>query len=74
MVHMTKYKGRNYRTIDLLGKYKNDNVWVSMCHTGDSDYMIKYCNGTGIEWYDWVDRNEKPGRTIPIFVGGLFRI
>ena len=71
-------------TIDLLNDLREEGferVWLSQCHTGDSDYIAYYINQTNFEiynkteWYNWVSRNKKPGLTYPIFLGfGFVRL
>ncbi len=70
--HAMFYNGEVYITKDFLDRLKEegyDKIWGSWCYTGNHEYMIKYSNGTEVEWYDWVSRNEKKGRTIPVFTG-----
>lgn len=70
--HFMTLDGEKYKTKDFVNSLKADgydHVWGSWCNSGNFDYMIKYENGTEIEWYDWVSRNEFPGVTTPVFLG-----
>ena len=83
--HATSLGGHNYCTkylLDELWLEGYDKVWLSQCHTGDSKYMYwESEDWWGLEttyreeWYDWVSRNEDPGKTWPIFIGvGMVRV
>jgi len=70
--HFMTLDGESYKTKDFVEALKAEgynHVWGSWCNSGNEEYMIKYENGTEIEWYDWVSRNEYPGMTTPVFLG-----
>jgi len=66
--HETYIMGEGYETRDLIERYDDKHIWVSMCETGNSEYMFRYCNGTGERWPDHVDRNEDYGTSVPVLI------
>ena len=77
--HMTT---RHYTSIstkqfidDLLGQ-GYEEIWLSQCQTGNSDYIwYNITNGEKVYWKDYpmVSRNTNPGSTIPVFLGFGFK-
>ncbi len=76
--HMTSYEDIEMPTIYLASELKSEGynyIWGSWCHSGDYDYIYRFEDGEEIPWPEWVSRNEKPGKTIPVFVGfGFVRL
>ena len=66
-------------TINILNDLREEGferVWLSQCMTGNYPYMtFNSSSEERIDWYDWVSRNEIPGKTYPIFTGfGFLRL
>ena len=76
--HKTHYRNVSMPTIEFVEELHSqgyNKVWGSWCHSGDYPYLIKYANGTSVDWFDWVSRNENKGSTIPVFTGfGFWRL
>ncbi len=73
--HKTILGGCTYSTLDYVQELKDegyDHVWGSWCEAGNHPYVVRYANGTEVPWPDYVSRNERPGRTIPVFWGAGF--
>lgn len=76
-IHMTQLAGTEIPTAVFLRETRLEGykwVWLSQCHTGDEDYLVQWSGNLMIEWPEWVSRNERPGLTVPVFLGpGIYR-
>jgi hypothetical protein len=67
--------GTQYSTLDYVEDLRDEgygHVCGSWCETGNHLYVVRHANGTEVPWQDWVSRNERPGMTIPVFLGAGF--
>jgi len=73
--HFTYYSNQSVPTLSLIQSLHEQGykqIWGTWCQSGNTDYIMKYPNGTEIPWPDNVTRKTKPGNTIPIFIGYKF--
>jgi hypothetical protein len=76
--HITYLDGQYHDTemlLDYFHKKGYQKIWVSMCSTGNNQYIKQHSSGEAVLWPDYVDRNRLPGITIPLYAGiGFHRI
>jgi hypothetical protein len=76
--HMLNIDGDYIATTNLLDNLRGEgynNIWISMCDQGNSNYVLDYGNGTKIEWGDDVSRVKESGTVYPIYWGlGIYRL
>jgi len=68
--HVTIFKGKIISTEAFVSELHEEgfNVWGTWCKS-NGDFMASYTNGSKVEWFDWVDRNEETDITFVYFWG-----
>lgn len=79
--HVSRFGDETMSTLVLVESLRNqgyERVWGSWCEAGDEEWVrMSAPDAQGhsemIPWPEYVIRNERPGRTVPVFWGlGFF--
>ncbi len=74
-LHVTGYQNEAIATLSFVENLHREGytkVWGTWCQSGNHDFIYRLPQGEEIPWPDYVSRNTKPGKTIPVFLGAGF--